>query len=107
MKRVLISIACGVLALVLLLGFALFMDVGLGLEPVATTFYWIIGWPMYVFARLFPGRNPLYPDEVTTAAFVASFLLDVLIFSALPYSVMWWRCRNRSREQAVLHERRV
>jgi hypothetical protein len=107
MRRLLISIFCGVLVPSLMLGFALLMDVGLGLEPIATPFYWIIGWPMYVFARVFPGGNPLYPDEVTSAAFMASLLFDVLIFSLLAYVLLRSREKNRSLKQVVFHERRV
>ncbi|HEX8492354.1 MAG TPA: hypothetical protein VF658_05895 [Pyrinomonadaceae bacterium] len=104
MRRLLISIASGVFVLSVMLGFALLMDVGLGLEPIATPFYWIIGWPMYLFSRVFPGRNPLYPDEVTTAAFVASVLFDVLIFSLLAYAFFRWREKNRLRRRKIFHE---
>ena len=101
MRRLLISIFCGVLVPGQMLRFALLTDVGLGLEPIATPFYWILGWPMYVFTRVFPGRNPLYPDEGTTAAFVASLLFDVHIFSLLTYVLLRWREKNRSLKQVV------
>ena len=94
-KHILLLLAGGVLIPSLILGFALLLDVGLGLEPLATPFYWIVGWSMYVFTEIFPGKNPLYPDEVTTIAFAAMLLCDVLIFSLLAGSVLKWRERKR------------
>ena len=85
------SIASGIIIPSVMLGFALLMDVGLRLEPIATPFYLIIGWPIYLFSWIFPGRNPIYPDEVTMMAFVASLLFDVLIFSFPTYLFLWWR----------------
>jgi hypothetical protein len=103
MRRLLISIVGGVFIPSFMLGFALLMDVGLGLEPITTPFYWIIGWPIYVFARIFPGNNPLYPDEVTRTAFIASLLFDALIFSLLTYVALWWKENRLQRHMASMN----
>ncbi len=98
-KQILMSVVGGVLVPSLILGFAFLLDLGLGLEALATPFYWIVGWSMYVFTEIFPGKNPLYPDEVTTIAFGAMLLCNVLIFTLLTYSVLKWRERKRLQKQ--------
>jgi hypothetical protein len=70
MKRFALSLIAGVAAPGALLGLAVLLDVGFGLEALATPFYWIIAWPIYVFSEVFPGEARL---------------------------VATWRCANASR----------
>jgi len=107
MKRFLIAIAGGFVIPGSILGFALLVDVGLNLEPVATPFYWIVAWPLCIFSFIFPGTNPIYEDEVTRAAWIASSLLDVLIFSVLTYTFLWWKQKKQLRVGSDLDEGRV
>jgi|GEM_PF-7055309 len=97
MKRFILSLTAGVAVPGAMLGLALLLDVGLGLESLASPFYWIVAWPIYLFSEAFPGKNPIYPDEVTRLAFVSSMLFDILVFFVLTYVALHWRGKIKSR----------
>lgn len=91
MKRAVVSVLVGVLGVVALLAPVLMLEKavagGAGGPALATLLracFWALGWPLPLFARIFP-NEPGSPLRYSAASLAASLLCDVAVVAAVTY----------------------
>src|SRR5690349_9324494 len=90
-KRILISLACGVLAPILafeggslLRGFA-------SIRRLSELLFWVAGWPLALLKPITPNSEDTssYAANMRLAILLAVPLLDVLVYSFTTYLILW------------------
>jgi TRAP-type uncharacterized transport system fused permease subunit len=96
MKRLLISLAGGVLVPLLLLAAAFLISDVMHLERfeiVSDIFFGAVAWPIRVFSSLFPPPPQCVGCFLTTKAIFASALCNVIIYMLVVYILLWCRAK--------------
>src|SRR5437870_12772447 len=57
---------------------------------IIAAFYYFDAWPLYITQHLFPNQG----DGPTFLAVAAAGLTDLIVFSAIVYALLPWRCRK-------------
>jgi hypothetical protein len=91
MKRILISTLGGVLIPLSLAGGAILIVEVLGLhllEPLARLLLLAVAWPLRIFSRVFPQPSGVLLEGPSSAALVATIVLDFLVYALICYSLL-------------------
>ena len=99
MKRLPLSIICGVLIPLLCLVIAFPLDEG-GHERAADVFFYLAAWPVALVSPLDPGSDSPNPNVglIRVALYLAALLLSVSAYSFLAYVLL--SCRGKQKRLA-------
>jgi hypothetical protein len=100
MRRLLLSIAGGVLIPILIFGGALLGALVAHLWHITwlgESFLWLIGWPLALLKPLTPSSEDTSSTaaHIRLAVYLATPILDFLAYSLLTYTVLWWRAKQK------------
>jgi formate/nitrite transporter FocA (FNT family) len=97
MKRLLLSIAGGVLIPILAFGGAVLIGESPNLRWLSRAFVWAFGWPLALLKPLMPNsENASHIAALTRLAlYLATPVLDVPVYSLLTYILLSWRAKQR------------
>ena len=96
MKRLTLSITCGVLFPLLCLAVGFTLDEG-GHERLANVFLYPAAWPMALVSPFAPGSDSPNPNAglIRVALYSAAMLLSVAAYSLLAYVLLGWRAKRK------------
>lgn len=96
MKRIAISVICGVFFLLLCLAIALPLDES-GHERAADVFFYLAAWPVALVAPLDPGSDSPSPHVglIRAALYLGALLLSVSAYSSLAYVLLFRRGKQK------------
>ncbi len=96
MKRLPLSIICGVLFPLLCLAVAFPLDEG-GHERAADVFFYLAAWPVALVSPLAPGSDSPSPNARLNRVvlYLAALLLSVSAYSLLAYVLLFWRRKQK------------
>lgn len=96
MKRLILSIICGVTFPLLCLAVGFPLDEG-GHERLATVFLALASWPVALFSLFALGSDSPNPNAglIRVALYSAAMLLSVAVYSLLAYALLRWRAKAK------------
>ena len=96
MKRIALSIICGVLFPLLCLAAGFPLDEG-GHGRLATVFLGLAAWPAALVSPFAPGSDSPHPNAglMRVALYSAAMLLSVIAYSLLAYFLLRWRAKAK------------
>src|SRR5687768_4110367 len=96
MKRIALSITCGLLFPLLCLAVGFPLEEG-GHERLAKVFLYLAAWPVALVSPLAPASDSPSPRAglIRVSLYSAAWLLSVVAYSVLTYVLLRWRAKQK------------